>query len=283
MRERLLTWIGVALFGAVVLPWTGCIAFYKHQDVSMRVTDGETRQPLPGAKVEVQYHGYLIWNPPDPAEPAFTGADGMASMRLATFGQMTHWSIEKNGYLRESGAATIGDAKPLRFGQLFRIAKGAHNEIELFRKPAPIGSLLLPQDYRGLVRIYFNHPEARQPQPGQREFEVHVSGGGIARVPHRGVASHLDWMRAVVRYPDGSAIAWGGSPIEATHDDLAVFWISSAMDRLLLYVGEPQPARRLYEFINMVEYPKEGGTNSGFNEHRFGAVFERGEAALVEE
>ena len=166
----------------------GCARFGRN--ISVGVFDGDTGEPVIGAEVVVNY-GRMVYLKcldffPPRDNSAKTGGDGIARVNisgeskfwdaLAAAGTDTTVSISAPGYLPHS--FTDADFQGEPFGR--REVKGQTiYAVPIYRLPAPQIVVVVPDGYRGPVRITRRFSDKWiQDEPGKRVFEFHASDQG---------------------------------------------------------------------------------------------------------
>jgi hypothetical protein len=153
--------------------------------VSVAVFDGDTNQPISEAKVEAHYmhkESWLDYTIVDwfraQDEEATTGANGIARIRVRK--PVSLWTITAPGYLEYDQRS--GQDIPQQMDERQIQGKNAI-AIPLYRQPPPEIWIILPDGYRGPVRIT-QTPVNRwvQESPGQRTFEFHASATGDVQI-----------------------------------------------------------------------------------------------------
>jgi hypothetical protein len=146
----------------------GCIAFYGYEPVQVSVRDVETGEPIGGAKIRVWYRYMLVLNAPDPTE-AKTDPAGAATLQVATFA-MQSLETSAEGYMN----APEQDS--------FEVPKD-RVVFDLYRKPRPRITIIVPNNYRGPLKI------DRRPSPtliksncGTRDFTFKATADGYVRI-----------------------------------------------------------------------------------------------------
>src|SRR5436190_521943 len=128
----------------------GCIHFSS--TVPVAVLDGDTEQPVPGATVAVGYDGEAFWYSTTPRDVEVkTGVDGLAKVKVtgAEEGGAV-MSVTAPGYIDYS--AYPEKNVPRTFEAKEVNGKKAY-AVPIYRLPAPQMVIVLPDGYRGPVRI----------------------------------------------------------------------------------------------------------------------------------
>lgn len=213
--------------------WNGCIAFYSHRSVEVSVHDAETNVPVAGAQVGVWYRYMMIANAPKPTS-AVTDERGIAVVPATTF-ESQEWSASAAGYLAGSRGSDPDHPKRMEF--------------RLYRQPAPRLTIIVPDGYRGPLKIDRRPiPHWVQDQVGKREFTFRSSHTGYVAI----AATPLLWRRSFsdllteVRYESGQRV-----PVDdyKSPSRVALRWITCLGARDLYVVGTEQDAKALHPII----------------------------------
>src|SRR4051794_26514853 len=143
----------------------GCARFGK--TVPIAVFDGDTGEPVSGAKVSVSYdnmaYGWDLFPPHDDEQT--TGADGVAKVKvcridtildaMALASRDATIGVSASGYVGYAGYPK--DYVPPTFQRRKVNGKDAY-AVPIYKLPAPQIVIVLPDDYRGPVRITREFP-----------------------------------------------------------------------------------------------------------------------------
>jgi hypothetical protein len=224
----------------------GCIRFYSYHPTHVTVRDAETGTPIAGAEIQVWYLYVMVLNPPDPAS-AVTNQQGVADVRVATF--LHEWNISSDGYLTEStyGPDSVDGTEPDQ-GFNFR----------LYRRPAPRITIVVPNGYRGALKIE-TRPVAQwvQESAGKREFVFRASATGYVSIDATPLLLRDRAPNLSVVFEDGRPIPeadWRVAPSDVALRDVEsagerdLYMIGTEQDveaiRRLIYDGDPRQRRR---------------------------------------
>jgi len=168
----------------------GCARFGR--TVPIAVFDGDTGEPVSGATVSVSYdnmvYGLDLFPPHD--DEKTTGADGVAKVKVCR----TDTILDAMAFA--SRGATIGVTAPgyLTYGgyprdyvpptfQRRKVNGKDVYAVPIYKLPAPQIEIVLPNDYRGPVRITRKFPNRwLQDEPGKRVFEITASAQGDVNI-----------------------------------------------------------------------------------------------------
>ncbi len=196
------------LLGATLLFMASCQSFQRFRPVDVLVRDAETKQPIPGANVR-------IWYPltdgvyRTPESTGRTGADGVVRLQAATSGcegMMVAGTAQ--GYLSEEldVPVTLIQTQP------------ASVVVELLAEPRPMVELVVPTEFRGLVKIEVQADAP--PVPGQRVYQYEVPESGVVRVQGPPVLQRLMVGDYRARLADGTPL-----PQKVGVVDLGLRWL----------------------------------------------------------
>jgi hypothetical protein len=265
--------IRVLLIATAAVPGGGCVAFYSHRDVTFRVVDGETEEPIPGATVRVGYepHYFVLNKPRD--RSVKTGSRGGVTVSVAKW--WVHdgpsFSFAARGYLEHGESARPGERLPHNLipcpGDAIRCFV-----IPLYRAPAPQIVLVVADGYAGPVAVELLPSAAFSTGPkGRRHIELDVPASGYVAIEagpllrrHRGL--------------DYRARRAGGAPLPRPYflrpDEHAFRWVRSEGNRHLFVVGPASMERQtLRRVMNVTDQPN-GGITMHSDPVTFNAYFE---------
>jgi hypothetical protein len=169
------------LLCAAVFLAPGCRqAFYSYRPVSAQVRDAETKKPLAGAEVHISYPmtrpSVAPW---DSVET--TGDDGIAHLRAAPSGEAgLRVAAAAEGYLPESinvPIQAVEEIPPAPF-LLPDKPRPATYVFDLYAGPPPSVELILPKDFRGLVKAVIQVHDDEPCPVGKRRFTYNVNPDG---------------------------------------------------------------------------------------------------------
>jgi hypothetical protein len=152
--------------------------------ISVAVVDGETNQPIPASTIDViygegpwDYAPWLFWFRPCEAS-AQAGSDGVARIKLTGAGP--RWVVSAPTYLKYFTDAR--EEIPDDFVKTEVAGKTTYG-IPLYREPAPQMVIIVPDGYRGSVRVTRTLSDRWvQNSPGQRVFEFQASPEGDVQI-----------------------------------------------------------------------------------------------------
>lgn len=201
----------VAILAASCLPGCIRIASHAYETVDVRVLDAETNDPISNATVSIRYgHGEeIVLNQPKNVA-ATTDRHGRAVLEITGYIDMgvIGWKVSALGYLTRYARDPLGGRVPDEF---LKVATDhdapLEAEIRLYRAPRPSVTIVVPDGYRGPLKI------EREPKPdwvqeaiGQRAFEFSASDDGYVFVEASRLLGRGVFSRASARYTDGTKI-----------------------------------------------------------------------------
>lgn len=256
---------------------TGCLSFYKYHDVTIKVVDAETNEPIPQAMVTVSYDRMFAMNPPEQQE-AVTSSDGLVTVRAANHRGEFHLSVTVENYLRSIDNRTVIRSQPGhdKFRRVVQPA-GTVNVVHLYSNPQPRGTLVVPHGFQGLVRYASSAESQIVPDPGQRDFTVAVRPDEVVHLPRSGVAVHAEWE---MRDSDNTLIPDRDPLSESVELESARYWIGISDYGVIEYVGDYPTARAAHLFVNRVTFSERGGSLAQPDMQRANQVWEHGLAAI---
>jgi hypothetical protein len=147
----------------------GCFSIYGPKDYTVRVFDAETGQPIVGAETrENCLRVMFLLNNPDQPAPACTDGEGTSVIHGTTFSPR-RFEARAKGYM----SASTDEAK--------EIAPSGNIELWLWREPAPILTVVVPDSFHGFIKLNMKPGAEHAPATsGQREFVFQVPAQGDA-------------------------------------------------------------------------------------------------------
>jgi hypothetical protein len=216
-------------WGACCLPWLtlflaagpGCLAFHRYRPVAVLARDAETGKPIPGAEVQVSYP----YTPPSRSpynSSATTEADGVARVRAAPAGEAgIRIETTAQGYMSDSRTLAIAEVEELEPEPLFGAAESKQPAVvvELYADPRPRVELVVPNYYRGKIKVEVRARAEVPCQPGQRVFRFDVPADGVVRAVGPLLLGRVYAPDYQARFADGKPI-----PREPKENDVVGFW-----------------------------------------------------------
>jgi hypothetical protein len=155
----------------------GCGLFHTYVPVTVLVRDAETKKPIEGAQVDIFY--LFMLNPFAPSPSAGkTGPDGMAALRAAPFFPCL-MSVDAEGYGGQQ--IWLAESKIRELKAQARTDQPTFT-VDLFSNPGATIELIVPVEFRGLIKLDLEEQASEQQVPGRRRFECMVPASGIAQV-----------------------------------------------------------------------------------------------------
>jgi hypothetical protein len=238
------------LLALTLLQSGGCQSFVP---VSVQVIDAETAAPVSGARVDAYVLTGMTLFAPKPSS-VVTDGRGRAVVRVSD-------TVDAAG--RGAAAAAPGYLRALarfpesRFHRLrdrrrpareVATSSAADLVIELYREPHPSIVLVVPNGYRGLLRLDQSAPcSERILSPRERVVEVSVRSPAPQKLPRVRLGGHFaDERHFGARYEDGTRI-----PSSARDGGLIALRLVTARNMRYVYVvGTEKDARDARDPIN---------------------------------
>jgi len=250
---------------------SGCVQFYQSFPVTVTVRDGDTGAPLPDAKIQVDYRVFLIPCLNRPSDFSVqTDKNGKANFSSTSF-MYEFWRVSAPEYLdRNSGPELM---------EIQHIPLKNSLDIPLFLKPEPTLTLIVPDNYHGLVRIALHRSTRPSGENAhQRNFEYEVPLNGL--VDRSAPPVLLDeWIFTTIRvkYANGSLVPKRtfNSPTNEIilRSNFHEFLASPEDDdvrRYVLVIGNQQDDQEIQSKV----YTPDGHGGGEFNQQNFDALFE---------
>jgi hypothetical protein len=194
----------------------GCQALYSYRPVTVLVRDAETNKPIPGAVVHVSYP--LTRPSLGPYDSTATTADdGTAHVRAAPAGE-AGLRVEANapGYLPEVLNVPVQAIEEIRTAPLIGTEppRPASFVLDMVAGPSPKVELVVPDDFRGLIRAEVQvHDEVPCP-PGQRLFRYQVEPSGYVLVSGPAMLRRVFTPDYQARFANGTPVSREGGILD---------------------------------------------------------------------
>jgi hypothetical protein len=154
---------------------SGCLSFRKSREVTVQVLDAETGKPVAGAEVRVHYPLVRASYAPPPAV-ATAGTDGIVQLKTAQVADLT-------AVVEATAAGYLCAAENLPVELEATTGRGpAPFALKMFAGPRPTVELVLPDGYRGVVKVQTRIQDDAPCTPGQRLFRYEVPSTGTVLV-----------------------------------------------------------------------------------------------------
>lgn len=200
----------------LLLAACGCQTLSPCPPVTVRVEDAETHEPIPGASVRLWYP---LTQPSSPTRnsTATTEMNGTAQLRVVSCGNAgVMLEVSASGHLTEEKnlcSETIHVTESAH-GRAASTASRADVVMELYSEPRPRIELIVPDGYRGLVKIEIQIEDDAPLEPGKRSFSQVVSDAGMATIEGPALLRHLSASDFGARYVDGTLLNHQPKPLE---------------------------------------------------------------------
>ncbi len=244
MQGSLLTRI---LFGPLLLlpTITGCHMLHPTPTIPVVVLDAETKEPIAGA--EVQLWTRLDVSPGHVEPSGITGPDGMARIKVAI-------SKEADVLIHVCAPNYLPDAVDLMLAGKGAGAPPGGAIVEMFAGPRPTIQLLVPDNFRGDLKVEVKIQDDAQSHIRQREFLYKVPPLTPLNVAGMPVVVHVVGPPVFERGlgPEFHGLYANGTPMpkEPKDSELVLRWVrSEGLDQYFV-VGskiDQESARRAAE------------------------------------
>jgi hypothetical protein len=203
---------------------SGCQVLHSYRPVPVLARDAETKQPISEVDIRLTYP--LARNASAPWESsATTGADGIARLQAAPYGLAgVILEATASGYLPEGIHVSSETIEEIPRAHWFEATSRRPPclVLEMYAGPRPAVELVVPNGYRGLVKVEITVPDDAPSTPGQRNFSYTVPPSGILQVAGATVLRRLIPAGFHARYANG--IALDGT---AKDGDIGFWWVKS--------------------------------------------------------
>jgi hypothetical protein len=169
----------------LVVGSAGC-RLYQPRPVTITVRDGDTEQPISGAKVRTSHRVILDFGVPfssiGPADGS-TDQDGKLTLIIDPHTGNFELCVSASGY---PDGDSISGWRP--FADIVRGPWYAwHDEIhvDMFRGSKPVAEVTFPDGYRGPVAVRIAERGRDRPSAGERRFQYRASTHGAVEIRER--------------------------------------------------------------------------------------------------
>lgn len=201
----------VAILAASCLPGCISIASHSYETVDVRVLDAETNDPISNATVSITYgHGEeIVLNQPENVAVT-TDGHGRAILEITEYIDtgVVAWEVSAGAYISRYAGDTFSGRVPDEFLKVGTDHDAPlEAEIQLYRAPRPSVTIVVPDGYRGPLKIEHEpKPDWVQEAIGRRNFEFSASDDGYVFVEASRLLARGVFGRASARYTDGTRI-----------------------------------------------------------------------------
>jgi hypothetical protein len=213
---------------------SGCEAFHQYRPLTVLVRDAETKQPIGEAEVQVSYPFT-----PAPYAPAESSADtdtvGRARLRAAPSGDTgVLVDVNAHGYLSEQAHLSAAAVQALEPEHLFATVelKPPNVVVEMYAEPGPTVELIVPDAYRGLVKVEVQVQDDATYAHGQRCFRYEVQPSGDVQVIGPPLLRRVFTPDFRARYADGTPLNR-----EAKDAEVGFFCLKCEGNHQVFFVG----------------------------------------------
>ena len=190
--------VAFAILLALSVPW--CLAGIHPRDLTVKVRDAETKEPVTEAKVTLSYVSRT--GPLAPNGYSKETEGGRAELLMFP-GWATYLRATAGGYLPFS-------TEDIEQELLQHCRDRAPFVIELFQGPEAMIQLRVPDGYRGPVLMQVVEDDQHPARAGQRLFQATVSPSGVAVVNGPALLNR-PWCQVEARFANGMPITGGKS------------------------------------------------------------------------
>jgi hypothetical protein len=157
---------------------TFAIGCYSYRNVKITVLDAESREPIPNASVRTFYEAGVLF--PAPTEySGTTDEHGDVRLRVAKDSEGIGILPSAAGYQSYWAQPAFPDGSSYVSGPFTEIPPWPfdHVTVTLYREPPPTVTFIVPDGFRGIVRIEepYVFPQPRPDRP--RDFEIWIEPG----------------------------------------------------------------------------------------------------------
>jgi hypothetical protein len=202
--------------GALFVSAAGCISFHSYRPAPVLVRDAETKQPIAGAAVRLWYPLGSGHMPPAESSGVSDG-EGIAHLQAAPYGDGgIELEAKAKGFMpaeHNISTETIAGIEPEHWYKKTG-PRPASIVVEMYAEPRPEVQLIVPNDYRGVVRVKLLAQEDIPWPPRQRVFPFPIDGNGNAEARLPAAIRQFYPPEIGATYADGRVLSRDANPQE---------------------------------------------------------------------
>jgi hypothetical protein len=212
----------------------GCMTISRERPLPVQAIDAETKQPIRGAGVQVNYAvsppAWETWG----ASSGNTGSDGIARLWAAPGDAGITVQAAAIGYLSDRRDVTAASVQAIQPVGLFESvnSRPAAVVVELYAEPRPAVELVLPAGFRGQVRAEVLPREDDPAMPGERTFRFEVPPGGAVAVTGPLILKRVFAPDFRLTFADNTPLSRN-----AKETDVGYWWLKSDGTTQVFFVG----------------------------------------------
>jgi hypothetical protein len=248
----------------------GCQALYVYRPVVVQAQDAETKKPIPGAEVRLAYP--LAQSSLAPWEPVgTTGRDGVVRLQATPYGDAgILLDVTVPGYMSEQQNYPVEAVKAIKPAGLFEATdkRPVDFVVEMYAEPFPSVELVLPNGYRGTLKVAVKIRNDAPFQPGQRVFSYAVPASAVLTIDAPPLLRRVYASDFRARYADGTPLTR-----QAQGDEIGFWSLKSQGEYEVFVVGtraEYEELRREGQSDGGGESRSSGGKSGGGGRGRRG-------------
>ncbi len=202
----------------------GCQYLHPTVPVAVTIRDAETKAPVAGAQVAILYptdesgvHGRDV--------SGVTSATGVVHVQASTDDEaLPQVKINAANYIEDQrmlpgdALRAIRSTSPL--GPLFGRNEPVEVALEVYRGPMPVIDLIVPNGYRGLVKVEIRIREDVAYEQGQRVFRYNVPPDGSVQADGPPILRNIRKPVYFARYPDDTQV-----PTDVKDNEVGFRWL----------------------------------------------------------
>jgi uncharacterized membrane protein YgcG len=195
-----------------------------YRPVVVQARDADTKKPIPGAEIRLSYPladpSVAPWQ-----SVGTTGSDGTTQLRVAPYGDVgVLLDANALGYMTDQKNYSIDAVKAIKSPWFFESAgqRPVSFVVELYAEPFPGVELVLPNGYRGTVKVAVKIQDDAPYKPGQRLFSYEVPASGILQLTGPPLLRRVYSPDFHARYADGTILNR-----QAKDDEMGFFSLKS--------------------------------------------------------
>jgi hypothetical protein len=245
----------------LLAPVSGCAGLSNYRPVSVLAKDAETGNPIPGVEVRLTYPHGNPSNAPS-VSSAITGTDGIAHLHASPSGDFDlSMAGSANNYMPEERAIPVKTVAAIEPAHLFEQVelRPVQFVLAMYSGPHPTVELVVPEHYRGEVKVEILTQDHIPCPPGQRCFSFPVGSSGAVEVIGPALLRRVSFQDIIIKDVNGVQLSR-----EATESEIGFWYVKGDGNDMYLFLGSLKEYITQYPDV-VVKTPHTGVTRSSGN------------------
>ncbi|HTU23643.1 MAG TPA: hypothetical protein VMG10_36740 [Gemmataceae bacterium] len=236
---------------------SGCQAFHSDRTLAVLVRDAETKKPVASAEVYLCERVKRDEVAPCRSKGGFTQADGIAQLHAEPSGEFgLQVQAVAQGYLPDKVNVSADALKtsPTPASPPKGKARSPEVVVEMYAEPSFSVELVLPPNYRGLVKVEVQLLDNLPLAAGQRCFRFPVSASGEVQVRGPSLLRRVQVADFRARYANGPMLG-----MRMGAETIGFHWLKGAGNQHYFVAGTQMDYEKLHAQL-APEEASEGGS-----------------------